>query len=244
MRSLLPRVFLAIAAASVALHAERVHAQQPPPPPPAALAPPSVLPPPPDPITVDVMARGGFAYRIGSSAGLPITGRVGGVGGLGVAVAPWSRAAIGLGWERVGIGSEHGNGDLADVEVSRSIDVIWASLRLYLVRASNVGLYVQLGPGLAIQHADASVLIKPDPGMQPDAYLCSESGGPGLALRAGLGVEARLAGPLWFTADAVVDHAHLSSDPLGSCAPGVGSLSTAGMRLGLSYRADVTRWLR
>jgi len=247
MRSFPPRAALALAALAVGLGARRARAQELPPPLPAYVAPPSppsALPPPRDPITVDFMPRAGFTYRIGSGPNLPVAGRFGAAGGLGLSVAPWSRVAIGLGWERSTVGSEHGSGDLADVEVNRSIDVVWASLRVYLVRASRVGLLVQIGPGLAVQHADGNILLKPDASMRPTAYLCRESEGPGLALRAGLGFEARAAGPLWITADAMIDHAHLSTEPLGACAPGVGSLSLAGMRVGLLFRADVSRWLR
>ncbi|MFT3774144.1 MAG: hypothetical protein QM820_52935 [Minicystis sp.] len=205
---------------------------------------PSTLPPAPDPITVELGARAGFGYRIGQGPSFPITDRFGGVFGLGLAVAPWSRAAITLGWERSGAGTEHGQGDLADVEVSRSLDVIWAGVRLFLVRNESFGLLVQLGPGLAFQHANADVLVYPGAGGQASAFRCRESGGPGLALRAGLGVEAHISGPVWFTTDAVIDHANLSSGALGDCVPGVGSLSTFGLRFGLVYRVDVSRWLR
>ncbi|APR84243.1 outer membrane protein OmpA [Minicystis rosea] len=210
----------------------------------AEATPPSVRPPPPDPIIVELMLRGGFNYRIGSGPSLPVDGRAGGAFGLGAAIAPWKRAAISLSWERIGLGDEHGVGDLADARVSRSLDVIWAGIRLYLARSENFGLHLQLGPGLAFQHASADVLLFPSVGMQPSVYRCRESGGPGLALRAGLGGEAHIVGPIWFTADALVDNVQASSNPLGDCAPGMGSTPSFGMRLGLSYRIDVSRAMR
>ena len=206
--------------------------------------PPPALPPPPDPVIVELMVRGGFNYRIGSGPSLPVDGRAGGAIGLHAAIAPWKRAAISLGWERIGMGSERGKGDVADVSVSRGLDVIWAGIRLYLARSESFGLHLQLGPGLAFQHASADVLVYPSSGMLPTTYRCRESGGPGLALRAGLGGEAHIAGPFWFSADALVDHVQASSNPLGDCAPGAGSLPSFGMRIGLSYRIDASRAVR
>jgi hypothetical protein len=57
-------------------------------------------------------------------------------------------------------------------------------------------------------------------------------------------VEARLVGGLWFSAGGVFDHVQASNGPLDDCVPGAGSLALVGGRLGLSYRHDVTRWLR
>jgi hypothetical protein len=210
----------------------------------AAAEPTSVLPPPPDPITVGLGAHVGFVYRIGDAPSFPVDGRAGGTFGLTASVAPWRRATIGLGWEHTTVGSERGQGELADVAVSRSLDVFWASLKLFVVRTDAFGFFVEIGPGLAIQHASADVLVYPAPGTQLTTYQCSESGGPGISLRAGLGVEAQIVGGLWFSAGGVFDHVQASSGPLGDCVPGAGSLSLVGGRLGLSYRHDVTRWLR
>jgi len=210
---------------------------------PAAAAEP---PPAPEkaPITVEVGAHVGFAHRFGDGPSLPVAGRLGGVFGLTAAVSPWSRASVGLGWEHTTVGSERGRGDLADVDVRRSLDVFWASARLFVMRTDRFGFFVELGPGLAIQHAVADVLVYPAPGAQVTTYRCSESGGPGVALRAGLGIEAKIVGPLWFTADTVFDHVQASSAALGDCVPGAGSLALLGMRFGLTYRRDMSRWLR
>jgi hypothetical protein len=241
-----PRLVACALLLGLGLAAPRAAAYEPPPPLPAYLAPPppAAAAPPPDPLTVEIMPRAGFVYRFSGASTLPLTERYGGVVGLGAAIAPWTRAAIALRWEHALVGSEHNKGDVADVSVSRSLDTIWASLRLYLVRTPRLALLAELGPGLAIQHASASVLVYPTDFTRSHSYNCSESGGPGLGLRAGLGFEARLAGPLWITAEGVLDNVHLSTDPLGDCAPGAGTLSLVGLRLGLTYRRDVSRWLR
>jgi hypothetical protein len=231
--------FRLAAAALLVTLAARTAAAEPPPPERA-----SALPPPPDPIGVEGGAHVGFVYRIGDGPSFPVDGRAGGTFGLTAAVSPWKRATVGLGWEHTTIGSERGQGELADVAVSRSLDVFWASVKLFVVRTDGFGFFVELGPGLAIQHASADVLVYPQPGMQLTAYQCSASGGPGIALRAGLGVEARIVGGLWFSAGGVFDHVQASSGPLDDCVPGAGSLALVGGRLGLAYRHDVTRWLR
>lgn len=233
-----PFSFRLAGAALVVTLAARTAAAEPPP------AKASVLPPPPDPITVELGAQVGFVYRIGDGPSFPVAGRAGGTFGLAAAVAPWRRAAIGLGWEHTTVGSERAQGDLADVDVRRSLDVFWASVKLFVVRTEGFGFFLEVGPGLAIQHASADVLLYPQPGTALTTYQCSESGGPGLALRAGLGVEAQIVGGLWFMARTMFDHVQASSGSLGDCVPGAGSLALVGGQLGLAYRHDVTRWVR
>jgi hypothetical protein len=206
-------------------------------------SPPAAKAPQADPILLDFGLRAGFAHRLGDSAALPVEGRWGGVLGLGAAVAPTRWLAISLAWEHADVGSEHGHGDLADVTASRSLDLVWATLRLAALRTERFALLAELGPGLAVQHVSANVLVYPVAG-RPAASACSASEGPGFALRAGVGAEVRLTDALWFGADAAFDHVRTGDGVLDGCAPGAGSLSLLGMRFAISWRADVTRWLR
>ncbi len=205
---------------------------------------PVVLPSPPDPVTLDVGVRLGGAFRSGSAPAFSVGTRTGFMMGAGVAIAPSPRFAIGVAYERSGLGSEHGQGDLGIVDVERSLDSLWATLRLSLVRFERVSIGVTLGPGLVWQHAQANVLLYGGTAGRPDVYTCADSGGPGLGLRAGVGAEVRLAGGFYFSLDATADELRLSSDPLGTCAPGAGSTALFGVRGGLSYRFDLTRNLR
>lgn len=192
-----------------------------------------------EPVIAEFAVRAGIANRIGAGPSFPVAAHAGGAFGLGIGISWWQRAGFTLGWERSSIGSERARGDLADVDVRRSLDVLWAGARLWIVRMDRFGMVLQLGPGVAVQHAGADVQIH---GSAP--YTCSASGGPSLGVRASLGLEARITGPLWITADGVLDHLQASSGPLGDCVPGVGSLSLSGLRLGLTLRHDVTRWVR
>jgi hypothetical protein len=212
-------------------------------PPPSSVTEPMGPPPKPDPITFDVGVRIGGAGRVGSSSSLPITNRGGEMFGVGVALAPSPRFSVGLSYEHSGLGSERGVGDVADVAVDRSLDALWATLRLGVLKLDGFDLGVTLGPGLAWQHASADVIVF-DPTGAPTTFRCSDSGSASLSLRLGLGVAARIAEHVWFTADATFDNLHLSSDPLGTCAPGAGSASLLGLRAGFAYRADVSRFTR
>lgn len=196
-----------------------------------------------DPISLDFGLRAGFAHRLGDSAGLPVDGRWGGVLGMGATILPTRWLGISLAWEHADVGTEHGHGDLADVTASRSVDLVWATLRLAALRTERFALLAEFGPGLAVQHVSANLLVYPVVG-RPAASACSASEGPGFALRAGIGAEVRLTDALWLGADAAFDHVRTGDGALDQCAPGAGSLSLVGMRFGIAWRADVTRWLR
>jgi hypothetical protein len=212
-------------------------------PPPASVTAPVTPPAKPDPITLDLGPRIGGAGRLGSSASLPITNRGGEIFGVGVALAPSPRFTVGLSYEHSGLGGERGVGDVADIAVGRSLDALWATLRLDVLKLDGFDLGVTVGPGIAWQHASADVIVF-DPTGVPSTFLCSDSGSASLGLRAGLGIAARITEHVWFTADAVFDNLHLSSDPLGSCALGAGTVSLLGLRAGFVYRLDVSRFVR
>jgi hypothetical protein len=206
--------------------------------------PPISLPPRPDPVTLDVGVRLGGAVRLGGSPSFPIESRTGSLFGIGVSIAPSPRYAVALAYEHAGLGAEHGQGDLGVVDVDRSLDSLWASVRLTLFRLDRVALAVALGPGLVWQRVDADVIALDPAAFQPTTFRCAEGGGPGLGLRAGLGAEIHLGGGFFFGLDAVIDELRLSGDPLGTCAPGAGSTGVFGVRGGLAYRLDVSGVVR
>jgi hypothetical protein len=200
--------------------------------------------PPPDPITLDVGGRVGVALRIGDSPSFPIATRNGGMLGVGASIAPTRRFAIGVAYEHAGMGTESGAGTYGTASVTRSLDTLWATLRLALYFDDRASFGVLLGPGLAWQtaHLDGAVIQASRP---PAPLTCTETAyGPDIGVRVGLGTEIKL-GRRWAIAlDLVFDELHLSSDPLGTCIPGAGSTSIFGARAGLSYRFDVSRALR
>jgi hypothetical protein len=243
---MLARFARAALVSAVTLVANRSAAQSPPAPavPPAA-EPPVVVPPRPEPITFDIGVRVGGAVRIGDSPTLPIATRSGAMFGVALAIAPSPKYAIGLAYEHTDIGSEHGEGDVGILDVSRSLDSLWASVRLSLFRNDRVSLGIAIGPGLVWQHVDTSaIILSSDTAGLPSTFQCTETGGPGLGLRANVGAEITLGGGFYLNLDAVIDELRLSGDLLGTCAPGAGSTAVFGARGGFAYRFDVSHIMR
>lgn len=225
-------------ALAVALTSRSAGAQAPSPPAPW------VPPPPPDPVTVDFGLRMGVAARLGAPQNFDLTRGTGYTVGLGVAVAPTRRFAVGIGYEHVDLGAESAAGDLGSVDLTRATDALWATLRLTAFRTERVGLAVSLGPGLVWQSVSADVIVLDGPGSRPFALSCSEGGSPGLGLRAAVGADVLLGSGFWLSADMVFDNLRLTSDVLGDCVQGAGSVSVLGGRVGLAYRFDASRWVR
>jgi hypothetical protein len=199
--------------------------------------------PPPDPIVFDAGLRAGGAARLGQSPSLPIRRRTGPMIGVGASVAPSALFTIGLAYEHTWLGSEHGVGAAGIVDADRRIDGVWATIRLTFLRTDRVTLGVLLGPGLVWQGASANETVFAASG-PPGTVQCTETEGPNLGLRAGFGTDIRVFRGLRVQLDTVFDELRLSSDPLGSCLPGVGSMAVFGVRAGLAYGFDVSRILR
>jgi hypothetical protein len=207
---------------------------------PAPTPPPSASPPP-SPAMLEIGARIGGVGRLGGSPAYPISSRGSVVGGASVMLEPSPRWGVGLIYERVGLGAERTSGELGTVELSRAADVLWAGVRLSVVRTDVFVLALGLGPGLAWQRVQASVIDLSNPTAPPRVYDCSGHGSVGFGLRAGASAAVRVGEGLSFTLDASFDNLRLSSDVLGGCVGGAGTLSQLGARLGVAYAFEVTR---
>ncbi|MFO0760764.1 MAG: hypothetical protein U0359_30075 [Byssovorax sp.] len=200
---------------------------------------------PPAPIPADVALHLGPSVRLGDAPDFSIVDRAGASIGVSIFVAPWSRFAIGLGYEHTGLGNERGGaGDLDRVEVSRAMDSLIASLRMHLYEGEIVRLSAEVGPGLAWQSASAAGLVPLSTGSYA-GVRCSATSGPDLLLRAGLGAEVLLGSGVSFVAGVTLDNARLGSDAVGECIPGAGTVTLFGARAGFAYRFDdLGRYLR
>jgi hypothetical protein len=199
--------------------------------------------PPPDPILVDAGVRFGGAARLGQSPSLPIRSHTGPMIGLGAAIAPSSLFTIGLAYEHTWIGSEHGAGAVGIADANRTLDAAWATIRLTFLHTDRVSLGVFLGPGLVWQGATANEILYATSG-PPTTVQCTETDGPNLGLRAGFGADIRVVRRLRVQIDTAFDELRLSSDALGSCLLGTGSMAVFGVRAGFVYDFDVSRFLR
>ena len=152
----------------------------------------------------------------------------------------WLRAA-----EQVELGLELTHTELGRVANERSPNLIWAEYgatslwfggRFEPWRSNDVALFVALRAGYGLQGVSARGVLQQPGGLAPaGSFSCSETGGGGFALGGGagsamfLGRHLQLVGRLDATAH------RLTSDRLGSCAPGIGSVTSVGLGLGLAY---------
>ena len=241
LRARLGAASIALAAGLVAAAAGAQPLPRPAPPPDPVV----VLPARADPVTFDVGVRIGGAGRIGEAPAFSVTSRGAFVLGVGVAVAPSPRFSVGLAYEHSGLGSEQGAGELGVLYLDRTMDSLWATLRLSLLRVDGFSLGITLGPGLVWQSVDAAgVTYDGTTSFQPTPFRCSATDSAGFGLRAGLGAEVHLSDGFVLSVDAVADELRLGSDSIGTCAPGAGSTALFGARAGLAYRFDVSRYLR
>ncbi|MEO7331651.1 MAG: hypothetical protein ABI193_23960, partial [Minicystis sp.] len=197
-------------------------------------------------VPLDVATRVGASVRLGDAPNFPIDERTGAVVGVSIFASPSPRFSLGLSYEHTGLGYERGGRfDAERVEVSRALDALLAGLRLHLWEGELVRLWAVIGPGLAWQSAEASGFVSGGFGTRPIGLRCSATGGPDLALRAGVGAEFSIGSGFWFVTDVTLDNARLSSDVVEDCIPGAGAVTLFGARAGFAYRFDdVGRYLR
>jgi hypothetical protein len=199
---------------------------------------------PPEPVLIDLGLHLGGVHRAGDSASFPITERGGVSFGASAFVAPSRRFSFGLAFEHAGLGSEKAEGELGSLTITRDLNVLWAGLRANLISNEVLRFGVLIGPGLAWQGVRADGLLTPGIGVSPSAYSCAGGDSANLALRAGIGAQIALGSGFSFLADASFDNVRLTSDILGDCAPGAGTVSLIGGRVGFGYQLDVTSYVR
>jgi hypothetical protein len=209
----------------------------------AADPPPARTTTPPDPVRIDLGLHLGGVYRAGDAPAFPITDRAGASFGVSAFLAPSRRFSFGLAFEHAGLGGEKADGDLGSLTITRDLSLLWAGLRVHLISTDAVRIGILIGPGLAWQGVDARGFVTPGIA-PPSTYACSGGDTANLALRAGIGGRFLLGSGFSFLADASFDNVRLSSDVIGDCAPGAGTVSLIGARVGFGYELDVTSFVR
>ena len=199
---------------------------------------------PPEPVGIDLGLHLGGVYRAGDAPAFPITDRAGVSFGVSAFVAPSRRFSFGLAFEHAGLGGEQAEGELGKLTITRDLNVLWAGLRVFMINTQVVRVGLLIGPGLAWQGVRADGLLTPGIGVLPSVYSCSAGDSANLALRAGLGAQIALGSGFSFLADASFDNVRLASDVIGDCAPGAGTVSLIGARVGFGYQLDVTSYVR
>jgi hypothetical protein len=165
--------------------------------------------------------------------------------GLGFDLGLWLRIAseyaVGLLVKRSDLGN------LALTEGQTTLNAGYASTmlelggRAYPYRGKNGEIFLGLRVGMAWQDVDATGL-RPSIDLQPaQPFSCSDVSGPGFALGADLGGAVRLTRAFWLTGGLGFDGAHLTSERVGDCVAGVGSITALSFGGGLLYTFDIGR---
>jgi len=199
-------------------------------------------PRPPPEMTLGFELDVGFGARLGGSSDFDLDRdeSSGLVFGPSVWLAPSRLWSVGLGYERTGLGVDRSAPGENSVDVRRNLDAVWLRGRAYPWRTDDLGLFVGLGLGASWQHVEAAGTRDSGEFVRPAApYSCSASDGPGFAIGGGVGLDVDLTRSLAFvTGVDAAAHRHTGSVVEG-CAPGSGSVTSMGARLGFMYRLDL-----
>lgn len=188
---------------------------------------------------------GGIAHFPDTNWERSIEEAVDGVYGVGAFLGS-RRAAMGLSFERVGMGKDHftnrATGDTSNAVYGA--DVLSLSGRWYFA-PSRPAFFVQVDIGAALPtvrasgtRAGAVPFVSP-----PTAFECTSFGreGAGMALTAGVELDIATA---WAFMGAARAHGLLlsrSSDSFDECAPGTGPAVGGALQVGFAYRWDLSR---
>jgi hypothetical protein len=206
-------------------------------------------PPRPDPwqeghaLGVEAMFRGGS--RVGSSSLAADSEQK---AGLGFDLGAWFRIArafsLGLDLRRFDLGSISSTSGTSTVNAGYATTALELGGRVYPFRWSGAELYLGLHVGLAWQDVDANGL-RPSVNLEPpQVFECSDSAGPGLALGAELGGAFQLTRAFWLVGNVSGDGYGLTSEMIGTCVNGIGSITTISAGIGLLLAFDLGREAR
>lgn len=183
---------------------------------------------------------GGVAVRIDDAPLFNIAQRYDGNFAIGF-LYQIKPVSFGLSYEHSGLGKEDsGVGPYGFLHIARSLDTVWASLKVNFSGPSWGTPYFGIAAGGVFQDASMRGIFLVNQGASGSTpFSCTGSDSISLALRVGGGVAIPMSSNVSFLVDAAFDAYRLSSDVLQYCAPGAGATSSFLGRVGLSYRFDI-----
>ncbi len=189
---------------------------------------------------IEAMFRGGS--RIGSPSVAADTEEK---AGLGFDLGAWFRLArafsLGLSLRRSDLGNISSTSGASSVNAGYASTALQLGARVYPFRWSSAEIFLGLHAGLAWQDVDANGL-RPSVNLEPpQVYECSDSAGPGFALGAELGGALRLTRAFWLLGNVSGDGYGLTSEPIGNCVNGLGTITTISVGIGVLYAFDLGR---
>jgi hypothetical protein len=151
-----------------------------------------------------------------------------------------SEYAIGVELEHAGLGRVKAISGPNSVDAEYGATSGWLALRVFPWRGERFDVYFGLRVGLAFQHVDAFGTRGQEVSTLPaQVFHCSEWDGPGFGLGGGVGVDYRLSERVAVLGRLDATGERLSGSELGSCALGVGSVTSVSAGLGLAYEFDL-----
>jgi len=197
---------------------------------------------PPPEMTLALALDVGVIGRLGGSSDYDLKRdqSSGMVFGPSVWFAPARLWSVGLGYEHATLGVDRSEAAANTVDVKRSLDAVWLKGRAYPWRTDDVGLYVGLGLGASWQTARGTGTRADGDFVKPsDPFACSATDGPGFALGGGIGLDVDMTRSLAFVTGVDAAAHRQTGDSIEGCAPGSGSITAVGARLGFAYRFDL-----
>jgi hypothetical protein len=159
--------------------------------------------------------------------------------GLGAWYGPSRNYAIGLEYQRSGLGGARTDPFGASVSVEYDLNTIWAAARIYPWRFEHSRIFAGLGVGISWQEIDANgVRLLDQPFAPAQSFACSETAGPGFSLGPEAGLDFELNRHIAFALVGEAGVHQLTGDFVGSCARGSGFVANFATRLGFLYRWD------
>lgn len=190
--------------------------------------------------SLDPFVFAGGSVRIDDAPLFQVNQRIGANFGFGFAYQ-FQPIAIGLSYEYTDLGRENsGIGPYGFVDISRTLDTIWAQLRVRLPGPTWGTPFFGVGMGATWQQARTRGIVLLDQGVSGGMkFGCSAQDSMNIALRFGGGIEIPIGNNISFVADGAFDAYRLSSEIIEFCAPGAGGTTAFLLRGGITYHYDL-----
>jgi hypothetical protein len=197
-----------------------------------------------DALPLTLEARFGFNARLGSSFDSSADDEVLDTSFALGAYLAWNREyAVGLELEHSGLGRVRALSGENSIDAEYSATSAWLAARVFPWRAERLDLFLNLRLGLALQHLDALGTRQEASSITVPArsFSCSAWDGPGIGLGAALGLSYRLGRHVGFVTRLDATGERLNGAELGTCADGIGSVTTVSGTVGFAYEFETAQ---
>jgi hypothetical protein len=177
--------------------------------------------------------------RLGEPGGYSSQEALGAAYGLGLWIRALDRALFGLEVSHSGLGQATAQNGQNLLLADYSSTTAWLGGRFVPWENQDVAFFVSLRVGLALEHVDATGTRQLRSALEPATpFECKETRGPAFALGGGVGANVRLGQHIELVPRFDAYGEQLTSDELGGCAAGIGSVMNLMLGLGVAYGFD------